>query len=147
MKKKYIAFNIAIITTALLLFFGFGISVTRSNLYDEAGRIITEITDVYVNNYTTPQNAVKHTSGDTRVTVIDSTGRVIADSVEIDVSAMENHMNREEILDAVWGIDYFGDVRAVDTLLARLRMKVKEHCAGVRFCSIYGVGYKLEERL
>ena len=62
MKKKYIAFNIAIITVALLLFFGFGISVTRSNLYDEAGRIITEITDVYVNNYTTPQNAVKHTS-------------------------------------------------------------------------------------
>ena len=41
MKKKYIAFNIAIITVALLLFFGFGISVTRSNLYDEAGRIIT----------------------------------------------------------------------------------------------------------
>ena len=101
MKKKYIAFNIAIITVALLLFFGFGISVTRSNLYDEAGRIITEITDVYVNNYTTPQNAVKHTSGDTRVTVIDSTGRVIADSVEIDVSAMENHMNREEILNAL----------------------------------------------
>ncbi len=56
-------------------------------------------------------------------------------------------VSREEILDAVWGIDYFGDVRAVDTLLARLRMKIKEHCAGVRFCSIYGVGYKLEEKL
>ena len=54
-------------------------------------------------------------------------------------------VSREEILDAVWGIDYFGDVRAVDTLLARLRTKIKEHCAGVRFCSIYGVGYKLEE--
>ena len=61
------------------------------------------------------------------------------------VSRAGEVVSREEILDAVWGIDYFGDVRAVDTLLARLRTKIKEHCAGVRFCSIYGVGYKLEE--
>lgn len=53
---------------------------------------------------------------------------------------------REEILNAVWGYDYYGDVRAVDTLLARLRGKVPEKAAQVAFRSIYGVGYMIEER-
>ena len=54
--------------------------------------------------------------------------------------------SREEILDAVWGYDYYGDVRAVDTLLARIRSKLPEHQADVTFRSIYGVGYMIEER-
>lgn len=53
---------------------------------------------------------------------------------------------REEILNAVWGYDYYGDVRAVDTLLARLRGKIPEKAAQVAFRSIYGVGYMIEER-
>lgn len=55
-------------------------------------------------------------------------------------------VSREDILNAVWGYDYYGDVRAVDTLLARIRGKVPEHLANVTFRTIYGVGYKLEER-
>ena len=54
--------------------------------------------------------------------------------------------SREEILNAVWGYDYYGDVRAVDTLLARLRGKIPEKMANVAFRSIYGVGYIIEER-
>ena len=54
--------------------------------------------------------------------------------------------SREEILDAVWGYDYYGDVRAVDTLLARIRGKLPEHRAMVSFRSVYGVGYMIEER-
>lgn len=54
--------------------------------------------------------------------------------------------SREEILNAVWGYDYYGDVRAVDTLLARIRSKLPEHEAGVVFRSVYGVGYMIEER-
>ena len=54
--------------------------------------------------------------------------------------------SREEILNTVWGIDYYGDVRAVDTLLARIRSKVPEHSANVSFRSVYGVGYMIEER-
>ncbi len=54
--------------------------------------------------------------------------------------------SREEILNAVWGYDYYGDVRTVDTLLARLRGKIPEKCAQVSFRSIYGVGYMIEER-
>ena len=54
--------------------------------------------------------------------------------------------SREEILNAVWGYDYYGDVRTVDTLLARLRGKIPEKAAQVAFRSIYGVGYMVEER-
>lgn len=54
--------------------------------------------------------------------------------------------SREEILNAVWGYDYYGDVRTVDTLLARLRGKIPEKLAQVSFRSIYGVGYMIEER-
>lgn len=55
-------------------------------------------------------------------------------------------VSREEILNAVWGYDYYGDVRAVDTLLARLRGKIPEKYAGVAFRTIYGVGYMIEAR-
>ena len=53
--------------------------------------------------------------------------------------------SREEILNAVWGYDYYGDVRAVDTLLARVRGKIPEKAAHVTFRTIYGVGYMIEE--
>ncbi len=53
--------------------------------------------------------------------------------------------SREEILNVVWGYDYYGDVRTVDTLLARLRGKIPEKAANVTFRSIYGVGYMIEE--
>lgn len=53
--------------------------------------------------------------------------------------------SREEILNAVWGYDYYGDVRTVDTLLARLRGKIPEKLANVSFRSVYGVGYMIEE--
>lgn len=53
--------------------------------------------------------------------------------------------SREDILNAVWGYDYYGDVRAVDTLLARIRGKLPEHQTKVSFRSVYGVGYIIEE--
>lgn len=55
-------------------------------------------------------------------------------------------VSREQILNAVWGYDYYGDVRAVDTLLARVRGKIPEKKTGISFRTIYGVGYMLEER-
>lgn len=53
---------------------------------------------------------------------------------------------REEILNSVWGLDYYGNVRTVDTLMARIRGKIPERKAQVAFRSIYGVGYMIEER-
>lgn len=55
-------------------------------------------------------------------------------------------VSREEILNAVWGYDYYGDVRAVDTLLARLRGKISDKVTDIGFRTIYGVGYMIEEK-
>lgn len=55
-------------------------------------------------------------------------------------------ITREEILNTIWGFDYYGNVRTVDTLMARIRGKISEKKANVVFRSIYGVGYMIEER-
>ncbi|MNI74314.1 Heme response regulator HssR [compost metagenome] len=53
-------------------------------------------------------------------------------------------MSREQILSSVWGYDYLGDTRAVDTHIKRLRSKLPVDPAGWSLKSIYGVGYKFE---
>lgn len=57
-------------------------------------------------------------------------------------------MTREHIINAVWGYEYAGDPRIVDTLIKRLRHKVFDELEEeVHFAitTIFGVGYKLEE--
>jgi DNA-binding response OmpR family regulator len=52
---------------------------------------------------------------------------------------------REELLEAVWGYDYFGDVRTVDTHVNRLRDKLqKASCTKSCITTAWGVGYKFE---
>lgn len=47
--------------------------------------------------------------------------------------------SRDEILNSVWGSDYFGNDRVVDDLIRRLRKKMPKLNIG----SIYGFGYRL----
>ena len=57
-------------------------------------------------------------------------------------------MTREHIINAVWGYEYAGDPRIVDTLIKRLRHKLSDASdVGVHFAitTIFGVGYKAEE--
>ncbi|MBB3113371.1 DNA-binding response OmpR family regulator [Paenibacillus phyllosphaerae] len=53
-------------------------------------------------------------------------------------------LSREQILSSVWGFDYLGDTRAVDTHIKRLRSKLPVDPIGWSLKSIYGVGYKFE---
>ena len=55
-------------------------------------------------------------------------------------------LRREKILSAVWGYDYFGDTRAVDTQISRLRQKLTKAGASFDIKTVYGVGYRLERR-
>lgn len=52
---------------------------------------------------------------------------------------------RDNLLDSLWGFDYFGDSRTVDSHIKRLRAKldVVEH-PGWTIKTIWGVGYKFE---
>lgn len=57
-------------------------------------------------------------------------------------------MTREHIINAVWGYEYAGDPRIVDTLIKRLRQKLAAAVAEpVHFSisTVFGVGYKAEE--
>ncbi|MBI6872568.1 response regulator transcription factor [Clostridium aciditolerans] len=51
-------------------------------------------------------------------------------------------LSREKILDSVWGLDYYGDLRTVDTHIKRLREKLAEKAYLV--ATVRGVGYKFE---
>jgi two-component system, OmpR family, response regulator ResD len=53
--------------------------------------------------------------------------------------------SRDNLLESLWGYDYFGDTRTVDTHIKRLRAKVEAaQPEGFSIKTIWGVGYRLE---
>ncbi len=54
-------------------------------------------------------------------------------------------LTRDQLLNAIWGYDYIGDTRTIDSHIARLRTKLGDW--GVSHLkTIYGMGYKLENQ-
>ena len=52
-------------------------------------------------------------------------------------------LSREEILDTVWGRDYFGEVKIVDVNIRRLRVKVEDNPQSPNYITtVWGYGYK-----
>ncbi|HWD52155.1 MAG TPA: response regulator transcription factor [Acidimicrobiales bacterium] len=53
-------------------------------------------------------------------------------------------LSREQLLERVWGYDYFGDGRLVDVHVRRLRIKVEPDPGNPQFIlTVRGMGYKL----
>jgi DNA-binding response OmpR family regulator len=52
--------------------------------------------------------------------------------------------SREQLLDGIWGYDFTGDIRTVDSHVARLRTKLGDW-GNKHLKTVYGVGYKIEE--
>jgi len=61
------------------------------------------------------------------------------DLLKLLVSNINKSFSREEILNLVWGNDYFGSDRVVDDLIRRLRKKMPK----LDVSTIYGYGYRL----
>jgi len=54
-------------------------------------------------------------------------------------------LSREDLLERVWGYDYFGDGRLVDVHVRRLRTKIEPDAANPRYVvTVRGMGYKLQ---
>jgi two-component system, OmpR family, response regulator VicR len=54
-------------------------------------------------------------------------------------------LSRNQLLEKVWGPDYFGDARTVDVHVRRLRMKIEPNAADpIYIRTIYGVGYTFD---
>lgn len=54
-------------------------------------------------------------------------------------------MSRDTLLSKVWGYDYFGDLRTVDTHIKKLRSKMGDKAAHIK--TIIKAGYKFEENI
>jgi len=52
-------------------------------------------------------------------------------------------LSREQILDRIWGFNYEGDMRVVDTTIKRLRKKME--AKGECIQTVRGIGYKFQE--
>ena len=77
-------------------------------------------------------------------TVLDGDTEVKLTALEFDlltlfVDNMNKSFSRDEILDKVWGTEYFGSDRVVDDLIRRLRGKMPK----LNINTIYGYGYRL----
>jgi len=51
---------------------------------------------------------------------------------------------RSQLLDEVWGFDYFGDTRTIDVHVKRLREKLENVSSQWEVATVWGVGYKFE---
>jgi len=51
---------------------------------------------------------------------------------------------REQLLDKIWGYDFFGDTRTVDVHIKRVREKMPDQDESWSIKTVWGVGYKFE---
>jgi DNA-binding response OmpR family regulator len=54
--------------------------------------------------------------------------------------------SREQLIEQVWGYDYYGEDRVVDVHLWRLRKKIEDNAATPRLVvTVRGAGYRFED--
>ena len=62
---------------------------------------------------------------------------------------MQNHgraLSRDQLIEQVWGYDYYGDERVVDVHIGRLRKKVEDDPANpTLIATVWGAGYRFED--
>jgi two-component system, OmpR family, response regulator VicR len=59
-----------------------------------------------------------------------------------------NVYSREQLLEQIWGYDYYGDVRTVDVHIRHLREKIEKDPGNPELIlTIWGTGYKIREDL
>ena len=88
------------------------------------------------------------------ITIDGAKRTVSADGLNIDLSAKEYELllfflanpgialSRDKILNSVWNVDYYGDIRTIDTHVKKLRSKLGKR--GDQIKTIWGMGYKFE---
>ena len=90
------------------------------------------------------------------LTIKPSSHEVTIDGVKLDLTLKEFKIltklcktpgrvyTRDALLDELWGMDYTGDTRTVDSHVARLRTKLGEW--GLKYIvTVYGTGYKIND--
>ena len=106
MKKRLFLYATVTILAGLLCYFAASVYVTHNNNLNIAKDTVIEMAQIYSDLYseTKDYSLLVGAGKDTRVTVISHDGKVLADSKPLDIEAMENHLNRPEIQDALDGV-------------------------------------------
>ncbi|MBK3495520.1 response regulator transcription factor [Viridibacillus sp. YIM B01967] len=93
------------------------------------------------------------------LSIHEQTREVIRDEYSIDLTPREyglllyliKHpkqvLSREQILDAIWGYDYYGDTNVVDVYIRYVRQKVDKKSKNTLIQTVRGVGYVLKEQV
>ena len=76
---------------------------------------------------------------------VDAPPKEIEQSGEL-ASSPNRVFTRAQLLDDVWGFDYFGDTRTVDVHVKRLREKLEGVSDKWELKTVWGVGYKFETK-
>lgn len=65
------------------------------------------------------------------------------DLLKVLIEAKGSVLTRDELLDKVWGYDYYGDTRTVDIHILRLRKKIEDDTQRPTYIqTVFGFGYK-----
>jgi len=90
-------------------------------------------------------NQVRIDSGSQKAWVDDNEINLTSLEFDLLVTLAEHHglvLSRQQLLEKVWGYDYFGGLRVVDVHIGHLRQKV-----GEKFIkTVRGVGYRFEDK-
>ena len=90
------------------------------------------------------------------LTVLGASFQLLVDGKKVDTPPKEMELlfylasspnrvyTRNQLLDEVWGFDYFGDSRTVDVHIKRLREKLEGVSESWSVATIWGVGYKFK---
>lgn len=125
------------------------------NVLELKARIRAIFRRVNVDNHK-PHSNIIEASGFT----INTLGRkIIINDVSISLTAKEFDLllllvtnkdkiySREELLEVIWGYEYFGDVRTVDVHVRRLREKIEVNSSEPRYIlTKWGVGYYFKDK-
>ncbi len=85
------------------------------------------------------EGVVRHADG-TELHLTSTEFRLLVDLAKVNGKVL----SREDLLERVWGYDYFGDSRLVDVHVRRLRMKIEpDPAVPVHLLTVRGAGYKL----
>ncbi|EHL15055.1 response regulator transcription factor [Peptoanaerobacter stomatis] len=66
--------------------------------------------------------------------------------LELFIKNKEKSLSRDEILDKIWGKNYYGDFKVVDVNIRRIRMKIEKDPSNPSYLkTVWGYGYRWEE--
>lgn len=121
----------------------------------EAKEVVARIRAVLRRSGKTDENEMKEVKWD-KLSINLTNYELKVDGVQIDTPPKEMELlfhlasspnrvyTRNQLLDEVWGFDYFGDSRTVDVHIKRLREKLEGVSDQWSLKTVWGVGYKFE---